>query len=75
METKYKQVKIKYKDGGGFEISWIPEVFARVNKSIEIGTTTRYPATVVEVLSGDKSYTKDCLELNRDYPLWKVTDI
>jgi hypothetical protein len=75
METKYKQVRLKYATDE-FEICWIPEQFSVESKKIVIGSAKSGGkfAVVLEVL-GDKSYTKEYLELNKNHPLWKVTDI
>ena len=83
MTNLYKQVKIQYdlhdpytfEKKTQFEICWIPEHFAKNNKSIivDMGKSS-WPGTVVEVLS-DKSYTREQLEINRKYPLREATDI
>jgi uncharacterized protein YifN (PemK superfamily) len=74
MEQKYTQVKIKYTNGF-YEVSWIPEEFAKINKAVVIGKNKQSgrPATVVEVWGGD--LTKSQVEINRTHPLKAVTDI
>ena len=69
----YKQCKLEY-DGGVFEVSWIPEIFAHANRSIIVDRDTMsYHAVVREVYG--KGETKEMVEINITHPLRKVTDI
>ncbi len=74
MKTLYKQIKIQYKDGT-FEMCWIPERFASVGRRILIGKHkgTGNLGTVLEVYAGQLS--KEEVQINQEFPLWKVTDI
>ena len=72
---KYKQVRLKY-DSGAFEVSFIPTQFAKLNKKILVGKNKKkaLPATVLEVYDS-VALTEEYLQINKNHPLWKVTDI
>ena len=74
MKTLYKQIKIQY-DSSAFEICWIPEHFSAIGRKIIVGKYrgTGKLGTVIEAYPGH--YSKDAIEINQTFPLWKVTDI
>ena len=71
----YKQCKIQY-DFGSYEVCWIPENFAHKRKSLLIDWDDGVSRLcVVEEVYDDVRLPKAMVEINRTYPLRKVTDI
>lgn len=70
----YKQCKIQY-DFGSYEVCWIPEIFAHKSKALTVDWDdgTKRLCIVNEVY--DIRLPKELVEINRTYPLRKVTDI
>lgn len=70
----YRQCKIQYKSGS-FEVGWIPEQFAHNGQKIILGKNkkTGNLATIVEAYVSRLS--AEMVEINRTYPLFRVTDI
>jgi len=70
----YKQCKIQY-SFGSYEVCWIPENFAHKNKSLLIDRDGEASQLCVVEEVYDVRLPKELVEINRTYPLWKVTDI
>ncbi len=72
MSELYKQAKIKY-EHGSFESCWIPSKVAKLHKRI-IDEDTKLIATIIEVYDSIL-LNREQIEINRNFPLRRVTDI